>query len=202
MSTEDQTTEEPQVSEENTLRTSKGFEYTYLRDDWGAGRVPKEIQDLDPELSSDVTTAYLHHLEVETINSRSLSKGEIDEELTRVKDHDTSVNAFYDISFNAAVTQAGDTYQLRGLDKRSAANYTKLGNDTGIAYLLVLGWGEKPSAKMVEALQGLLEQQKKAYPNSTKVVDRRRAPGATSRGRNYFIDLKLQNGSISFPKED
>lgn len=199
MPTKEQTSEE---SKAKTTRTSKGFEYTYLREDWGAGRLPKEVRDLDPELSSGVTTAYLHHLDVDTIDSRNLSKDDVDKELNRLKDYATSVSAFYDIPFNAAVTQTGDTYQLRGLDKRSAANYTKVGNDTGIAYLLVLGRDEQPSQKMLEALQGLLEQQKKAYPNSSKVLDQRRAPDATSRSRNEFIDLKLQNGSISFPKED
>lgn len=202
MPAKEQTAEDSKVSKEKTTRTSKGFEYTYLREDWGAGRLPKEVRDLDPELSSGVTTAYLHHLDVDTINSRILSKDDVHKELNRLRDYATSVSAFYDIPFNAAITQTGDTYQLRGLDKRSAANYTKEGNDTGISYLLVLGRDEKPSPKMLKALQGLLEQQKKAYPNSNNVLAHRRAPGSTSRSRNEAIDLKLQNGSISFPQED
>ena len=202
MPKKEQPSEESKVPKEKATRTSKGFDYTYLRDDWGAGRLPKEVRDLDPELSSGITTAYLFHLDVDTINSRNLSKADVDKEMIRLKDYATSVLAFYDIPFNAAVTQNGDTYQLRGLDKRSAANYTKVGNDTGISYLLVLGREEKPSPKMLEALQGLLAQQKKAYPNSNEVLDQRRAPEATSRSRNEFIDLELQNGSISFPQED
>jgi hypothetical protein len=74
-----------------------------------------------------------------------------------------------DIAYQEAIDQEGNTYVLRGLRHRSAANGDERLNSTHGAILLVLGEGERPSAAMVKAVRSRVARHRVLFPNSDHV---------------------------------
>ena len=76
-----------------------------------------------------------------------------------------------DVAYNVAVDQAGRVWDLRGIAYRSAANGTQALNARWVAVLVLLGPGEQPSAKMLDALRWLRSRVVlKRYPGASRVV--------------------------------
>lgn len=75
-----------------------------------------------------------------------------------------------DIAYQLAVDQAGNTYGLRGMRYRSAANGDQDVNETFGAFLLVLAVDEKPSDKLIRAVRRQIETHQVIFPRSDQVV--------------------------------
>lgn len=74
-----------------------------------------------------------------------------------------------DIAYNVAFDQDGNTYDLRGLDTRSGANGDTKTNRQYVAFLLLIGPGEKPSAKMIAAVQDWVHSVRVRFPRATAI---------------------------------
>jgi GH25 family lysozyme M1 (1,4-beta-N-acetylmuramidase) len=76
-----------------------------------------------------------------------------------------------DIAYQAAVDQAGRVWDLRGVDRRSAANGDETVNTAWGALLLMVGSGEEPSQAMVTAVRDWRRTRWLArYPKAVHVV--------------------------------
>lgn len=74
-----------------------------------------------------------------------------------------------DIAYQEAIDQDGNTYVLRGLWKQSAANGDSDVNEDNGAILLVLAPGEKPTRKMLDALDRRIARHREVFPRSHRV---------------------------------
>lgn len=75
-----------------------------------------------------------------------------------------------DIAYQEAVDQDGNTYLLRGLGVRSAANGDQAVNAAWGALLLVLAEGETPSTEMIQAVRRRVLAQRALFPGAKRVV--------------------------------
>lgn len=79
-----------------------------------------------------------------------------------------------DIAYQLAFDQLGNTYQLRGVRHRSAANGDRETNEEYGAFLLIVAPGERPSPKMVRNVNAHLRGfQDEYFPHATRVVGHR-----------------------------
>ena len=75
-----------------------------------------------------------------------------------------------DIAYQIAVDQDGNTYQLRGLRYRSAANGATDVNEQYGALLLVLAIGEKPTDDLIRVVQKRIARHREIFPASRLIV--------------------------------
>lgn len=76
-----------------------------------------------------------------------------------------------DIAYQIAVDQQGNVYQCRGIRYRSAANGDRDVNERFGAILLLVAEGERPSQKMIHAVNQQIERDRtNFYRNAVKVV--------------------------------
>ncbi len=72
-----------------------------------------------------------------------------------------------DIAYQAAIDQAGNWYQLRGLKTQSGANGDTDVNEAYGAVLLVLAPGERPSPAMTKTVRRLVRRHRRIFRKST-----------------------------------
>lgn len=75
-----------------------------------------------------------------------------------------------DIAYQIAVDQAGNSYGLRGISYRSAANGDETVNKTHLAFLLVLADGEEPSQAMIATVTRKVAQAQRRFKKTLAVV--------------------------------
>ncbi len=75
-----------------------------------------------------------------------------------------------DIAYQVAIDQQGNSYRLRGLRFRSAANGSREVNEAFGAVLLVLADGEQPTPEMVKAVRGRVARFRTIFPNGRDLV--------------------------------
>lgn len=75
-----------------------------------------------------------------------------------------------DIAYQEAIDQDGNTYVLRGLWNQSGANGDRDLNERYGSLLLVLAPGERPTRKMIDAVNRRIARHREAFPRSTQVV--------------------------------
>lgn len=80
------------------------------------------------------------------------------------------VRGWSDIAYQLAVDQQGNTYGLRGMRYRSAANGGTVVNRTHGAFLLVVAPGEQPSEAMAAKVRQLVAEQQALFPLARRVV--------------------------------
>lgn len=84
------------------------------------------------------------------------------------------VKGWSDIAYQLAFDQLGNTYQLRGVRHRSAANGNRDVNERFGAFLLIVAPGERPSQKMLKNVNAHLRGTKtEYYTNAKRVVGHR-----------------------------
>lgn len=143
----------------------------YSRAEWG-GRPPRARYKLDPlevrgiALHWPAMTGKLETVEQVAAALRSWQRLHMDTD--QIADGGAS-----DIAYQIAVDQSGNTYGLRGLRYRSAAN-----GDTGVnraygAFLLIVAIGEQPSSAMVKTVRARVTAHRNLFPNSRLIVGHR-----------------------------
>lgn len=80
------------------------------------------------------------------------------------------IRGWADIAYQVAIDQQGNTYSLRGLRYRSAANGDADVNERFGALLLVLAIGEQPTGAMIRAVSRRVERHRDLFPRSHKIV--------------------------------
>lgn len=74
-----------------------------------------------------------------------------------------------DVAYNFAVDNAGNVWELRGLDYRSAANGDTVPNQQYVAILCVIGQGQKPTPAMYDGLRTTVKRIRAKYPKATLI---------------------------------
>lgn len=175
-------------------KTEGGFTYTYLREDWDDRGVGEEVHPF----TTTVKGVYLHHPAAGDV---TLGNESVEQTMARLRGYrrqHVEDQGWFDIGYQVAFDQRGYSYQLRGADMESGANGGSDSNNEATAFLLLLGENEKPSAKMIKAVNGFLAQQKDVFPESEYIRGHRESPDAKTScpGPNVMHDI--QNGSFSF----
>ena len=89
-------------------------------------------------------------------------------------DHmDNPAKRWSDIAYQVAIDQEGNTYRLRGLRHRSAANG---GTDVNLrfgAILLVVAGGEHPTMPLIEATRKRIAVFRRYFPDANRIVGHR-----------------------------
>jgi hypothetical protein len=80
------------------------------------------------------------------------------------------VRGWSDIAYQVAIDQAGNTYRLRGLRYRSAANGDESTNERYGALLLVVAIGEKPTQELIETTQRVIGRHRALFQHSKLIV--------------------------------
>lgn len=80
------------------------------------------------------------------------------------------VKGWSDIAYQVAIDQAGNTYRLRGLRYRSAANGDEDTNERFGALLLVVAQGEKPTQELIEATRRVIARHRALFQHSKRIV--------------------------------
>lgn len=75
-----------------------------------------------------------------------------------------------DIGYQVAVDQAGNRYELRGLQTQSGANGGTDVNERFGAALLILAPGEEPTTAMLAEVRRVIADHRRLFPQSTRVV--------------------------------
>lgn len=116
------------------------------------------------------------------------------------QDYHMDDRGWSDIAYQLAVDQAGNTYGLRGLRYRSAANGGTLVNRTHGAILLVVAMGgEQPSNAMIRQVRNQLSLQRDLFPRWRKAVghcDIRPEPTACP---GPAVRFRLAGGAFALP---
>lgn len=89
-------------------------------------------------------------------------------------DHmDNPEKRWSDIAYQIAIDQDGNTYGLRGLRYRSAANGDRDTNLLYGAFLLVVAIGEEPSPAAIKAVRGRVAAHRSLFDSSRLIVGHR-----------------------------
>lgn len=140
----------------------------YSRADWG-GRPPKARYRLDRDQVDGVALHWpgiarpIHGFANVAAALRAWQKLHMDTD--QIADGGAS-----DIAYQIAIDQDGNTYGLRGLRYRSAAN-----GDTDVnlefgAFLLMVAIGETPTAALVKAVRARVSAHRNLFPRSRLIV--------------------------------
>lgn len=135
----------------------------YSRQDWGA-RDPHAKYLLDPD---DVEGIALHW---PAMSGRLDTPTEVMAALRSWQNYHMDGRGWSDIAYQVAIDQLGNTYRLRGIRYRSAANG---GTDVNLrfgALLLVVAPGETPSDAMVRAVRRRVRAFQRVFPNGRRIV--------------------------------
>lgn len=177
-----------------STKTDGGFTYTYLREDWDTQGVGDKVHIFE----TTVKGAYLHHPAAGNAILGDESVEQTMERLRRYRRHHVEGQGWFDIAYQVAFDQRGYSYQLRGADMESGANGGSDSNNEATAYLLLVGENEKPSAKMISAVNGFLAQQKDVFPASEFIGGHQDSPEASTDCPGPIVMDLLQNGTFSF----
>ena len=101
-----------------------------------------------------------------------------------------------DIAYQVAFDQMGNSYRLRGIGNRSAANGNTELNLTKCAFLLVVAENEMPTPKMIKTVNRFIGKARKRYPKISKIQGHGQVrPGGTScPGR--LVQGMIDNGTF------
>lgn len=135
----------------------------YSRAEWG-GAAPLDRYLLDRK---DVEGVALHWPAI----SRPLGNVEACKRALRSFQHYHMVDrGWSDIAYQIAVDQDGNSYGLRGLRYRSAANGDTATNLRFGAFLLLVATGEHPTPEMVATVRARCAAHRRLFPASTRIV--------------------------------
>lgn len=135
----------------------------FNRSEWG-GRPPRDRYRLDPLRVAGVA------LHWPGTTKRLGSVAAVSGALRSWQDYHMDVKGWSDIAYQIAVDQLGNTYGLRGLRYRSAANGDANVNAVHGAFLLVVAIGEAPSPAMVKTVRARVKAHRSLFPNSRLIV--------------------------------
>lgn len=177
-----------------TPETDGGFTYTYLREDWDTQGVGEKVHPFE----TTVKGVYLHHPAAGNATLGDESVEQTMARLRRYRSQHVDGQGWFDIGYQVAFDQRGYSYQLRGADMESGANGGSDSNNEATAFLLLLGENEKPSSKMIKAVNGFLAQQKDVFPESEFIRGHQQSPDASTECPGEIVMAEIQNGSFSF----
>lgn len=135
----------------------------YSRDHWGAR--PYEAHYL---LDRDRVEGIALHWPA--ITKRLTDVEQVEAALRSWQQYHMDTRGWSDIAYQVAIDQAGNTYRLRGLRYRSAANGDENLNQRFGALLLVVAEGEKPSEKLVTTTRRIIGKHRALFPLSRRIV--------------------------------
>lgn len=135
----------------------------YSRAEWG-GRPPEDRYRLDPLKVKGVA------LHWPAMSTPKTSVAAVSATLRAIQRDHMDRRGWSDIAYQICVDQAGNTYGLRGLRYRSAAN-----GDTDVnlefgAFLLMVAIGETPTAALVKAVRARVSAHRNLFPRSRLIV--------------------------------
>lgn len=146
----------------------------YTRSDWGA-RARRAAYNFG---GSDVDGIALHWPAMRT---RRTTVASVMQALRSWQRFHMDTRGWSDIAYQEAIDQAGNVYELRGLEHQSGANGNQDLNNRYGALLLVLAPGEKPTAAMVSAVRDRIARHRELHPSSHLVVGHGQIrPGGTT----------------------
>lgn len=140
----------------------------YSRDDWGA-RPYQAHYPLDKDQVEGIALHWpaiddkLHTVDQCKAALRSFQRYHMD--TNAIAEGGAS-----DIAYQVAIDQAGNTYRLRGLRYRSAANGDGDTNRRFGALLLLVAIGEKPTDRLVTAVRHRIAEHRRIFPDSRRIV--------------------------------
>lgn len=86
------------------------------------------------------------------------------------QDYHMDGRGWSDIAYQQAIDQEGNTYQLRGLGDRSAANGDEDLNGRFGALLLLVAYEERPSDAMIARVRYRIARHRARFHNSRRIV--------------------------------
>jgi hypothetical protein len=135
----------------------------YSRTDWRARAVPPGVA-LDRDQVEGIA---LHWPATET---RYQTPAGVMAALRAWQAYHIDGHGWRDIAYQEAIDQDGNSYVLRGLRYRSAANGNQDVNERFGALLLVLAIGEHPSAAMIATTTRRIARHRSLFPSSRRIV--------------------------------
>jgi hypothetical protein len=138
----------------------------YNRSEWGA-RAPRGRDRLDPLRVDGVALHWPGIVRPLTTVSAVMSA------LRGWQRLHMDTNKWSDIAYQIAVDQQGNTYGLRGLRYRSAANGDPDVNARYGAFLLVAAVGEQPTPALVRTVRARVAAHRNLFPESRHIVGHR-----------------------------
>lgn len=91
-----------------------------------------------------------------------------------------NVNGWADIAYNVAVDQAGNVWELRGIDRQSGANGGTRSNRSGQAVLVLVGNNEKPTAACLDGIREAVRRIRAQHPQATRIRGHQQSPDAST----------------------
>lgn len=140
----------------------------YSRDEWG-GRKPTARYRLDPLRVRGVALHWpgssTRYGTVSGVAAalRAFQRAHMDTD-------QIATGGASDIAYQLAFDQAGNTYGLRGMRYRSAANGGTAVNEEYGAFLLMIGIGETPTPALIRAVRARVGRHRDLFPNSRLIV--------------------------------
>lgn len=165
----------------------------YSRSDWG-GRPPEGRYKLDPLKVQGVALHWpAMAVPLDTVP-------EVKAALRSWQDYHMDTRGWSDIAYQLAVDQDGNTYGLRGLRYRSAANGDTVPNLLYGAFLLVVAVGEEPSGHLVKAVRARVKAHRNLFPNSRLIVGHRDIRPEPTACPGAAVDRMIDQGKFGNPK--
>lgn len=133
---------------------------------------------------NDVWGNVLHYPAAGNRNFAGLSEEEIARWLNIWRDYHTKTRGWADIGYPVAVDQEGRRWDAAGDEYAAAHSATPSFGDANsqlMAILLILGDNEKPSKKMIAAVNEQIAEWRVKFPNMRLILGHQEVPGAATR---------------------
>lgn len=180
--------------EKPTTATSGGYTYTFAREDWDTQGVESKVHAFD----HTVEGTYLHYPGSGNVTLAGKTPTQIGNMLRGYRVEHTERKGWSDIAYNAAVDQAGNSYELRGLGMEPGANGGTASNNNGVAILLMVGNHEKPTDAMLSAVNGLLAQVKAKHKGASFIRGHQQSPDASTECPGPEVMALIKAGEFSY----
>lgn len=117
------------------------------------------------------------------------------------QDYHMDARGWSDIAYQVAIDQEGNTYGLRGIRYRSAANGNAWVNQRYGALLLVVAPGEEPTPAMVAAVRNQVRIHREVFTRSRAVVGHKDIRPEPTACPGPLVSRLLQLGEFTPPRK-
>lgn len=156
------------------------------RSSWGAAR-PGRLSNLVP---SQVKGAAIHWVGNDPVH------GPTPKVLQGIQRFHQRTRGWADIAYNLGVDQDGNVWELRGVDKRSAANGTNPANAAYVAIIALIGRGQVPSAAMIRGIREAVSIVRQRFPHAREVVTHSQARCGTTECPGPYMTNLVRAGQL------
>lgn len=118
------------------------------------------------------------------------------------QDYHMDTRGWSDIAYQVAIDQLGNTYGLRGLRYRSAANGSAYVNQRYGALLLVVASGEQPSPELVQAVRNQVRVHREVFPSSKLIVGHKDVRPEPTACPGPAVSRLITSGAFTPHRED